>query len=342
MVYMLKLSGLSIMPEVFIKKLQSQESGYSGDKPNKRGKYILVPKGASSMFPVLSKEILNDMKIIKSNFLSGNSIGLNIVYHNAKYFPNIKDRGHNEVRIYRNVFLDNDLKLDRYVIFLAVKLDNGEYAFDSILPDDSEYDLFDKLSSECKGKGLLELKDITGTSRINSLFKIKRESEVINSDDIIQSTNKFFNKTEKVYKAARVQQPAMVGDKAAIFSSLIKSQNDFARYLRLIYDNKCAIRGTSLITDNHAGLDAAHIQADTHGGPLLPSNGLLLSSDLHKCFDQGYLGLSNDNRVVIRSDVPKTSELYKYEGVIIKPIEGYEMCAPFHAYSEFHRSEHQI
>lgn len=327
---------------IFAKKLQSQESGYSGDKSDQRGKYILIPKGALSLFPVLSKEILNDTKIINSTFLNGHSIGLNLVYHNAKYFPDIKKRGHNEVRIYRNVFLDNDLNLDRNIIFIAVKLYNGEYAFDSILPDDSEYDLFDKLSSECKDKGLLNSSEITETSRIESLFKIKRDTEILNSDDIIKSTNKIFNTTEKAYKKARAQQPAMVGDKAAIFSSLIKSQNDFAKYLRLIYDNKCAIRGTSLITDNHAGLDAAHIQADTHGGPLLPSNGLLLSSDLHKCFDQGYLGLSNENRVVIRSDVPKTSELYKYEGVVIKPIEGYEMCAPFHAYSEFHRNEHSI
>ncbi|OCH60194.1 hypothetical protein A6D98_12490 [Aliivibrio fischeri] len=329
------------MSEVFIKKLQSQESGYSGDKPDQRGKYILIPKGALSLFPVLSKEILNDTKIIKSTFLNGHSIGLNLVYHNAKYFPNMA-RKHNEVRMYRNVFLDNDLNLDRNVIFIAVKLDNGEYAFDSILPDDSEYDLFEKLSSECRNKGLLNLSEITESSRVDSLFKIKMDSEVLNSDDIIKSTNKIFNNTEKEYKRARVQQPAMVGDKAAIFSSLIKSQNDFAKYLRLIYDNKCAIRGTSLITDNHAGLDAAHIQADTHGGPLLPSNGLLLSSDLHKCFDLGYLGLSNDNKVVIRSDVPKTSELYKYEGVVIKPIEGYEMCAPFHSYNEFHRVEHKI
>ncbi|MGF1900369.1 HNH endonuclease [Aliivibrio sifiae] len=329
------------MPEVFIKKLQSQESGYSGDKPNQRGKYILIPKGALSLFPVLSKEILNDTKIIKSTFLNGHSVGLNLVYNNAKYFPCMK-RKHNEVRLYRNVFLDGDLNLDRNIIFIAVKLDDGEYAFDSILPNDSEYDLFDKLSSECMEKGLLHSSEITETSRINSLFTIKSEADILNNDDIIKATNKIFNKTEKEYKKARVQQPAMVGDKAAIFSSLIKSQNDFAKYLRLIYDNKCAIRGTSLITDNHAGLDAAHIQADTHGGPLLPSNGLLLSSDLHKCFDQGYLGLSNDNRVVIRSDVPKTSELYKYEGVVIKPIEGYEMCAPFHAYSEFHRNEHSI
>ena len=330
------------MSEVFIKKLQSQESGYSGDKPDQRGKYILVPKGALSLFPVLSKEVLNDTKIIKSIFVSGNLIGLNIVFNNAKYFPEIKKRGHNEVRIYRNSYLDHELKLDRNVIFIAIKLDSGEYAFDSILPNDDEYDLFDKLSLECKREGLLELKNIKGTNRIESLLKVKYGLEVLNSDDIIKSTSELFNKTEQIYKKARVQQPAITGDKAAVFSSLIKSQNDFAKYLRLIYDNKCAIRGTSLITDNHVGLDAAHIQADTHGGPLLPSNGLLLSSDLHKCFDQGYLGLSNDNRVIIRGDVPKSSNLYEYEGVAIKPIEGYEMCAPFYAYNEFHRNEHHI
>lgn len=330
------------MSEVFIKKLQKQESGYSKDKPNQRGKYILIPKKSLSLFPVFSKEYLNDAKIIKANLDGSESIGLNIVYHNAKFFPDIKKRGHNELRIYRNVFLDEALALDRSVIVIIIKLHNNDYAFGSVLATDPNYREFENLASDCQEKGLLKLENLKSLNLIKRLSTIQNKSEVLNSKELIKTTNKIIEGTAKSYKKARVQQPAMLGDSAAIFSSLIKSQSDFAKFLREIYNNKCAIRGTSLIADNHAGLDAAHIQADSHEGPLLPSNGILLSSDLHKCFDQGYLGLSHDNKVMIRNDVPISSELYKYKGKLIKPIKGFELCAPFHAYNEFHRKEHNI
>ena len=72
--------------DIFIKKLGSQESGYSGDKPNQRGKYILIPISAYSIFPHLSQRVLNDSKVIRLRVLSHEEIGLNIFYSNAKHF----------------------------------------------------------------------------------------------------------------------------------------------------------------------------------------------------------------------------------------------------------------
>lgn len=321
--------------EIYVKILGSQESGYSGDKPNQRGKYILIPQGAYSAFPVLSTTVLNDTKIIKARTISGATIGLNIVYHNAKYFPQILKRDHNEVRIYRNVALDIDLSLDRGVVVIMAKTDIGEYAIDSVLPNAHDYLDWVKLAK--KAKGLYKYDDLKAYARIKSLINTTK-----NINDDIFNSKEVIDKSINVYNKAREQQPAIEGDPASILSTLIKSQSDFAKYLRDMYGNKCAMRNTSLIGSNPTGLDAAHIQAHTHKGPLLPSNGMLLSSDLHSCFDKGYFGLTDDNRIIIRGDVPKTSELYHFEGMTIQPIVGFELFSPYFKYSRFHREHHQI
>lgn len=321
--------------EIFIKTLGNQESGYSGEKPNQRGKYILVPKAIYSTFPVLTKTTLNDTKIIKVITKSGLSIALNIVYHNAKYFPDILRRNHDEVRIYRNRSLDVDLSLDRKVVVIFIKLNNGEYAVDAVLPEYFDYSTWVELSKQNKKPYTYD--ELKGQKRIIELIENTKyiNSDVINDEDIICETAQIYNK-------ARKQQPGIPGDPASILSTLIKSQTHFSKYLRKIYDNKCALRGVSLVEDNFVGLDAAHIQAHSHGGPLLPSNGILLSSDLHQCFDRGYFGLRDDNSLIIRSDVPRKSELYKYNGVIIQPKSEFLLFSPYHKYNQAHRKEHKI
>lgn len=321
--------------KIYVKKLQSQESGYSGNTPNKRGKYILIPKAAYSVFPVLSTTVLNDSKVLKVNTNSGLSIGLNIVYHNAKYFPKFMDRAHNEIRIYRNIALDTELSLDRNVVVIIVQNEQGEYAFDSVQPTDNDYNEWSKIAATSQGTYSLDsLKD---QRRINQLLQNTRDnqSDLINGAEVIQESIARFNKS-------RQQQPSIDGDPASVLSSLIKSQSDFAKYLRDMYNNKCAVRNVGLIEGNSAGLDAAHIQAHSHNGPLLPSNGFLLSSDLHQCFDRGFFGLNNDNRIIIRADVPRTSELYRYDGHLIKPSTEFSLFSPYHKYNEAHRIEHNI
>ncbi|MGR5449434.1 HNH endonuclease [Vibrio sp. PNB22_3_1] len=328
---------------IFIKKLQSQESGYSGDKPNQRGKYILIPKDSLKMFPTLSSARLNDCKVITATLPNKDKIGLNIVYHNAKFFPKLLKRNHNEVRLYRSIDLDEPLKLDRDVIFIAIKISNSDYVFDSVLPSDLDYDKFEVFSAQCRKDGCFELKSLEHIDRIQKLLSIKDDGKDIkNIDSVISKANNIISETKQTYSTARVQQPAAEGDIAAILEPLIKSQSDFAKYLRLVYGNKCALRKTSLVEGSHVGLDAAHIQAHTHGGPLLPSNGMLLSSDLHKCFDQGLFSLDDNNCVVIHDDVPKSSLLYEFCGLKVEPIMGYEICMPYQKYSQFHRKEHEF
>jgi putative restriction endonuclease len=48
-------------------------------------------------------------------------------------------------------------------------------------------------------------------------------------------------------------------------------------------------------------LEAAHIRPHGSGGPHQPENGLLLRSDLHTLFDQGYMTVDADELKVVVS-----------------------------------------
>ena len=309
---------------IFIKKLGHNESGYSGDKPNQRGKFILIPNDALSMFPPLSSTILNDNTIMRFRLLSGEEIATNIVYHNAKFFPS-HTRKHDEVRLYRNSALDSALGLDRGVIVVIVKLDMQLYGIAAIKQNDKDYPIFEELHGKkiYNAENIKLIQDLQNVQNYTS-GSITNESEVIAS-------------ASKLYKKARTQQPAAEGDPGVIFSALINSQDKFKDFVRQAYDNKCALRGASLIRNDAIGCEAAHIQPDTHRGPLLPTNGILLSADLHKCFDSGLITLSDEGTVIVSKKIPLGSEIISFDGKLITPSSGWEMYKPYSKYCKYHR-----
>ena len=312
---------------IFIKKLGSNESGYSGDAPNKRGKFILIPKYALQMFPALSSSILNDQAIMRFRLLSGEEIGANIVYHNAKFFPS-HQRNHDEVRLYRNNDLDRSLNLDRNVIVVIVELNTHLYGIASIQPHEADYSEFEQLDN-CNLQNTGDLRTVRGIRDLEGLGE-NSSTEISNEKEVIQVA------IER--SATRVQQNAAEGDPGVIFLPLINSQQKFAEFVRNAYDNKCALRGISLVKNHHIGCDAAHVKAAEHNGPLLPTNGLLLSADLHKCFDGGLMSLTDDGMVIVSDHVPVDSELHSYRGKIITPTSGWEAYKPYKEYCKYHRA----
>ena len=86
-----------------------------------------------------------------------------------------------------------------------------------------------------------------------------------------------------------------------------------------MYDFKCCLRKNALINTSGLGLEAAHIKAHANGGPLLPTNGILLSADLHKVFDAGGLSLYDDGSVQVHPSIPKSSGIWDYENLKICP-----------------------
>ena len=80
------------------------------------------------------------------------------------------------------------------------------------------------------------------------------------------------------------------------------------------YQRRCAITGEKTLPV----LQAAHIKPYTQDGPHDVKNGLLLRSDLHTLFDDGYLTLTNDLFVEVsrrlNQDYGNGKDYYKHHG----------------------------
>ena len=89
------------------------------------------------------------------------------------------------------------------------------------------------------------------------------------------------------------------------------------------YQRRCAITGEKTLPV----LEAAHIKPVSENGPYIASNGLLLKSDFHTLFDDGYITINPDYRVDVskrlHEDYGNGKDYYKYHGqkLIIIPNE---------------------
>jgi putative restriction endonuclease len=104
------------------------------------------------------------------------------------------------------------------------------------------------------------------------------------------------------------------------------------------YERRCAITGERTLPV----LEAAHIKPYGSGGPHELENGLLLRSDLHTLFDQGYLTVDADQLKVvvssrIREEFENGRDYYHLHGRAIRlPRESDSL--PSHEYLAFHNS----
>jgi putative restriction endonuclease len=104
------------------------------------------------------------------------------------------------------------------------------------------------------------------------------------------------------------------------------------------YDRRCTITGERTLPV----LEAAHIKPYSSGGPHEPENGLLLRSDLHTLFDQGYITVdANELKVVvssrIREEFENGREYYHLHGRAIR-LPSETLSAPSREYLAFHNS----
>ena len=80
------------------------------------------------------------------------------------------------------------------------------------------------------------------------------------------------------------------------------------------YSRACAVTGEHSLP----ALEAAHIQPYAASGPHSTRNGLLLRADFHRLFDQGYLTLTQDLRLVVssllREEYENGKTYYPYHG----------------------------
>lgn len=105
------------------------------------------------------------------------------------------------------------------------------------------------------------------------------------------------------------------------------------------YERRCAITGERTLPV----LEAAHIKPFAESGPHLVANGLLLRSDLHILFDDGYLTVTEDLHIEvsekIREKYENGREYYQHRGKPLLKVPGNTAERPSGEFLRWH-NEH--
>lgn len=115
-------------------------------------------------------------------------------------------------------------------------------------------------------------------------------------------------------------------------------QRSFRAVVLQAYGRRCAITGAKI----RPVLQAAHIRPVEHGGEHRLDNGLLLRSDMHTLYDNGYIGIDPKHRLLVsprlREEFHNGEELYERAG---SPISLPERRAdrPSREFLEWHLAE---
>ena len=103
------------------------------------------------------------------------------------------------------------------------------------------------------------------------------------------------------------------------------------------YEDRCSFCGYDVrLGGSPVGLDAAHVQMRSKGGPDRIENGLALCVQHHRLFDSGALGLDEDHRILVSeylnlSDQDFAARIRGLIGAPIrKPLRRYRLPAPEH------------
>ncbi len=322
--------------KIFLKILLGQESGYSGDSPNKRGKYILIGKPFWTYFPDLSQGVRNSFCTVRLRLPSSKIVSLMYLWNNTKYFPEVTGRKHDERRLYRTQLLEDELSLDRDVIIAFAKSDQGsnEYSVASCTLKSKDYE---KLKSYIlsKDKELFDTSeleniapDLVATILATNKIKDSVNDVVENTDEIIEDFKKRLE-----YLGPEIE---ITDDPMLALKSTFSTQADFTKAVRNIYGGKCALREDAVFNGNLVGLEAAHVHAKANGGNNLPTNGILLSTDLHRAFDEGVWTLTDDLRVKVHENV--TSGYIKdFENKLLNIPKENIQFKPHYSYVRWHR-----
>ena len=105
------------------------------------------------------------------------------------------------------------------------------------------------------------------------------------------------------------------------------------------YQRRCAITGEKTLPV----LQAAHIKPVAEKGPYKVSNGILLKSDFHTLYDEGYITITTDYRVDVskrlHDDYGNGKDYYKYHGQRLLILPDSVEKLPAKEYLEWH-NEH--
>jgi putative restriction endonuclease len=105
------------------------------------------------------------------------------------------------------------------------------------------------------------------------------------------------------------------------------------------YERRCSITGEKTLPV----LEAAHIRPYSEMGPHDISNGLLLRSDWHTLFDDGYVTITNDLRIEvskrIREEFSNGRDYYAHHGCLLKIVPKEASSRPAKEFLEWHQTK---
>lgn len=102
------------------------------------------------------------------------------------------------------------------------------------------------------------------------------------------------------------------------------------------YNRRCAATGERTLPT----LEAAHIKPYAESGPNRIANGLLLRSDWHRLFDEGYVTVTPDHRIEvsdrIREEYENGREYYQHHGQQLTAMPDEPWQKPSQEFIEWH------
>jgi putative restriction endonuclease len=114
------------------------------------------------------------------------------------------------------------------------------------------------------------------------------------------------------------------------------AQRSFQAVVLSAYHGRCALTGAKI----RPVLQAAHIRPVSDGGENRIDNGMLLRSDVHTMFDNGYLGVSPDHTLMVsprlRADFGNGEQFYAKAGTVIE-LPDRRVDRPNREFLEWHR-----
>jgi putative restriction endonuclease len=132
-------------------------------------------------------------------------------------------------------------------------------------------------------------------------------------------------------ESARYGEPVLVRPRLG--------QGSFRVIVTDAYERRCSITGERTLP----ALEAAHIKPYGSGGPHQPENGLLLRSDLHRLFDQGYITVGAEDLKVnvssrIREEFENGRDYYQLHGTAMR-LPSDASSLPSREYLTFHNTQ---
>jgi putative restriction endonuclease len=136
---------------------------------------------------------------------------------------------------------------------------------------------------------------------------------------------------EAIEPGARFGAPRLVAPRLG--------QGAFRVLVTEAYQRRCAVTGEKTLPV----LQAAHIKPYSEGGPHNVTNGLLLRSDLHILFDNGYIGVDQDYKIKvspkIREEFSNGRDYYVHQNQKLLVLPTHEQEQPSREQLEWHLKE---